>query len=125
VPSEGFHITLEGDKRLVATLKQAARDLGDFRSVNEAAAEAILGVVRPLTPVATGYLQESTTASVDDLAFDVHNEVEYGPVIHNGWPAHNIAPTPFLEEGFADSLSKWSPLYIERVIEIIQEIEGA
>jgi hypothetical protein len=122
---EGLHVSLEGDRELVRTLKEAADQMGDFSHVNADAAEIIIGVVRPLTPVDTGYLQDSTEASVDELAVTIVNELDYAPPIHNGWPDHNIAPTPFLEEGFEESVDKWLPLYMDRVRDIIEDVEGA
>jgi|SRR5215469_4408852 len=118
-------ITLEGDKQLVHTLRLASREITDFSDANSEAADKILHAANPLTPVLTGYLQESNTADSSEVEASVTNPLDYAPVIHNGWPAHHIAATPFLDAGLAYVSDQLPALYMDRVDEVLSEVEGA
>jgi hypothetical protein len=88
-------------------------------------ADIVANTATTITPVLTGELRDGNTADSDELTSAVLNAVEYAPVIHNGWPEHHISAQAFLDDAFEDTMRQWMGLYHDRVVEIVQMVEGA
>lgn len=73
----------------------------EVKALNRSAAETVAEIARPLAPYLSGKLSGSIRAGANQRAGYVlvgGKLVPYAAPIHWGWPAHDIAPTPFLVE---------------------------
>jgi len=119
---------VQGARKLRKTLRAAGDDLTDLKIVHGQAAATAAGAIRRLAPDVTGRLKNTIRASGTKTAGIVrvgnNSRVKYGPPIHWGWAARNIAPNPFASTGAQRSESAWLPLYVRYVDAALTKIEG-
>lgn len=92
---EGLNETLRDLRRLKNTEIPKA-----IRQANKEAAQVVVPVAKTLAPVKSGKLARSVgaraTAKYAAIKAGSAARVPYAGAIHFGWPAHHIAPNPFL-----------------------------
>lgn len=122
-------VIVVGGKNLRRTLKQAARDIKQLRSVNQAAAEIVAAAAKAAAPKGkTGRLAASVKAG---RATNRSGRVEYGRglpyagPIHWGWPARGIEAQPFVSEAAQATESQWMQLYQKHVDDVLDKVKGA
>jgi hypothetical protein len=49
----------------------------------------------------------------------------YAPVIHNGWPGHNISANPFLTRGLENSRAEVERIYAAEAQDALGKVKGA
>lgn len=99
----GEGIEVIGEERVVRALKGLAYAAEHLEPAHKDAGELLLGRARPKTPRRSGRLAASGRVDADpDETVLVYDEV-YAGVIHNGWPAHNITPQPWLADTVDES----------------------
>lgn len=100
---------VRGLGELQATLRDIA---GDLAAAEAAAARIIAPAARAAAPKRSGLL----AASVHAEGASVRASAPYAGVIHNGWPAHNISPSPFVRTGAERTQDQWLGEFV-RVLE--------
>jgi hypothetical protein len=94
--SASVHVT--GAEKVAGMLADAAAAMHDLTPANTDAARLIESAASARAPRRTGRLAASGRASGTADAAVVNYAVPYSGPIHNGWPAHNIRPNPFVNE---------------------------
>jgi hypothetical protein len=94
-----------GEEDVIRALHHLADATRNLEPAHRKAGQLLLDRADPRTPRQSGRLAASgrVDAASDETAL-VYDEVYAGP-IHNGWPAHNISPQPWLLETVDDSQS--------------------
>jgi hypothetical protein len=122
VPGESY--TAEGATEVAATMRAAAAQLGDLGTVNRQVADLVGGRARQIVPVLTGALRASIVGAGEAQTAEVSSGLVYSPVIHNGWPRHNISPSPFIRDAFDETADQWDALYAKAVQEAADHVHG-
>lgn len=120
-------VTVEGARRLRATLRRAGEDFKDLKDAHAKAAAIAAEASAALAPVREGKLRETIRSSGTKTAGIIragYASVPYAPPIHWGWPARSITAQPFLSDGARDSEGRWLPVYMRTVDGIINRVEG-
>lgn len=120
-------IEVEGLKELRKSLKAAGESYADLKEAGLEAADLVASAARPLAPHLSGALAASIRPAGQAKGAVVRAgsaSVPYAGVQHFGWPAHNIAPHPFLYEAADSRLGEVEDLYLRRVQEIANKIGG-
>lgn len=90
---------VEGLRRTVRQLEQVGADAQDMRDLMHEIGNIVVQAAGP--PVLTGKLAGTMRAGRGKTKAVVRvggARAPYAGVIHYGWPAHNIAPQPFVTE---------------------------
>lgn len=90
-------IRVEGLRRTVRALEQSGADAQDMKDLMHALGSIIVNAAQP--PAVSGRLAGTVRAGRGKTKAVVRAggaRAPYAGVIHYGWPAHNIAPQPFL-----------------------------
>ncbi|WP_423220482.1 HK97 gp10 family phage protein [Bifidobacterium imperatoris] len=118
-----------GQKRFVQTMRKAGADLKELKEVNRKAANVALPAVQALTTRGkTGRLAKSVRVGATQKAGIIRagrKAVPYAGVINYGWPARHIKGRQFVNDGVAQSESRWQPLYKEFIDKTMSQIKGA
>ena len=114
--------TLEGADHMADTLHAAARQLGDLTAAHQAASDHLAADAAGRAPRLTGRLAGSLTATATATEAVVGSTLVYAAVIHNGWPGHNIRPTPFLT--LAATTTDWPAPYLEHANDVLATVKG-
>lgn len=111
--------TVRMDADGVAPLR---RDLDDFRrtvdhleAAHDATGERVLPRIRDRSPRVSGALGASMQADVTGSGVGFTSALPYFGAIHNGWPAHNIEPQPFVEDAVLAAESEIVDVYAEHI----------
>jgi hypothetical protein len=118
-------VEIRGATQLASTLRRAVDHLADMRSANEAAAAIIAAAAALRAPRLTGRLANSITGAAVKGAAQVYSDEIYAPPIHNGWPAHHIAPQPFITQGADDSEADWLAVLDHGAQHELDQVKGA
>lgn len=116
-----------GARRLAATLRKAGADMSRLRDVNKATADVVAGAARVTVPVRSGRLAASIRTSGTQRQGVVRagrKLVPYAGPIHWGWRARNIRPTYFLTGPAKATEPEWVQLYLDRMNELLDSVEG-
>lgn len=119
---------VDGAKQLKASMKAAGVKLSDLSAVNKRTADKVVQASKPSAPRRSGALAASTRPSGTRAAAVVragNAGVRYAPVIHFGWPGHNIAPQPWIFTAAQASEGEWQPYYEAEIDNILDQIRGA
>lgn len=121
-------VRVQGVDRLRSTLRRAEIGLDDLKDANARAGQMVAqwGAVR--APRMTGRLGTSVRAARQAKAAVIvagSAAVPYAGVIHWGWPAHNIAPQPWLSQAAVDTQPAWLPIYQDDIQKILDTVQGA
>lgn len=123
VPRVSSGTRLEGADTFVRTLDDAADDLRDLAP--EGAGRVVQDVARARAPFVSGTLRASLDVATSAGRVRVGSDLIYAPVIHNGWPAHNISANPFLVDGAEQSEPVWGRVYETEAARIMSTVKGA
>lgn len=117
-----------GQKRFVQTMRKAGADFEDLRAVNREAAEIAAPAVRRLAPRgSTGRLVKSVRVGATKRAGVIRvgsKRVPYAGPVNYGWPAHNITPRFYANNGVAQTETQWAKVYEEFVDKVISQVKG-
>jgi len=103
-------------RRGLRGLDDGAEWLREMRDINKAAADVVVRNVD--APRLSGDLAANVRAASAGTAAKVKAggvKIPYAGVIHYGWPDHNIAPQPFLEDAVGESRDDMMTLYMDLV----------
>jgi phage gpG-like protein len=117
-------VTVAGAARLTATMRRAARDLGDLSAAGSRTAFLIASTGRSRAPRRTGRLAGSLVATSTGQTAEVASGRAYAGVVHYGWPARRIAANPFLLDAATATAPAWTPLYAAEVAGAIDRVKG-
>lgn len=117
-------IEVVGSRRLAATLKDAARDLGKFANPARAAASIAAATARGIAPVRTGALRGSIRSRSTKTVGIISAGIRYARPVHWGSPARGIPARPFLSQGAQASEAIWVRGYQEHVNNTIKKVRG-
>jgi hypothetical protein len=116
-----------GSKELVATLRQAAKDLADMREGFDAAGEIVSDGGRSTAPRRTGRLAGSHRSYLDGgpNSAMVENTAVYAVPIHWGRPAHHIEPHPWLFKAAKTNEAKVVDALEHDAQRLLDQVNGA
>lgn len=117
-------LEVKGAAQLADTLKAAGDELADMKAANEAVGSMVVGKARALAPKVSGALAASVSATVVLAGIDVAADAVYAGPIHWGWPAHNIAAQPFIQEAILSTEPQTLQLYEDEVNRILSQVKG-
>lgn len=112
-----FEASADGADRLASSMSDAAAALLDLDSVNEQAADDVLGYVNP--PVRTGALASTVREEADALGFTLTAggpKAPYAPAVH--------ARNPFLTRATDDAKAAVTERYVDHVTDVVHHIKG-
>jgi hypothetical protein len=122
-------VQVKGGARLRSTLRKAGADLGDLKDANQKVGQFIAQESTPIAPRGkTGRLAGSVRSARQVGRARVlagNAAVPYAGVIHFGWPAHNIAPQPWIQTTAVATEPTWLPIYEADVQDICDSVKGA
>lgn len=84
-------------------------------AAEEAAGHSIVSAAGPVTPRRSGALADNTTVTRDGDRTVIANPLPYAGVIHNGWPAHNIAADPFITSTAQRTTDVWLDAFVDEL----------
>lgn len=116
-------VTVEGADTLVRTLNDASDDLENLAP--EAAGRIVRDRARAAAPFVSGRLRLSLGVDTEPGRVTVGSDLIYAPVIHNGWPAHNIRANPFLIPVAEQSEAVWGKAYEVDADKAMSKVRGA
>jgi len=117
-------VNVDGARELRKALKAVDGGLADLKSVHGAAAQIVEQRAGQLVPRRSGRLAGSLRSSGQAAGGIVRAgraTVPYAGVIHFGWPARNISPSPFLYNALDDRSRQVVDVYEKRVGELIRK----
>lgn len=120
-------VRVDGAKQLRDTMKQAGANLADLAGVNKRTAAKVTSVAAPRVPHRSGRLAATLRPAGTKTAAIVRAgraAVPYAAVIEFGWPAHNIAPQPYVTSAAADTEPEWTDYYRQEIDKIVSSIRG-
>lgn len=96
-----YAFRVDGLNRAIRAATKAGADSENMRDLMHSIGEIVAGRGRSLAPARTGALRGTIRAGRGKTKAVVRTGYEskrlpYAGVIHYGWPAHNIAPHPFM-----------------------------
>jgi len=101
VTSGPVRLRVEGLGKTLRALSAAGADAEDMRDLMHKLGLVVVEAARPRTPARSGALEGTIRAGRGKTKAVVRAgtaRVPYAGVIHYGWPAHNIAPHPYLTD---------------------------
>lgn len=117
-------IRVEGARELRRALKNIDGGTTDLKTVHADAAALVEQRAAQIVPRRSGHLEASIRSSGQARQGIVRAgkaSVPYAGVIHFGWPAHNIAPQPFLYDALDQRATEVVDLYEKRVDKLIRD----
>jgi len=118
-------VRVEGADRLRATMRAAGLKLRDLSAVNRRTAAKVVAAAAPAAPRRTGVLAASVRPQGTQRVAAARSTLVYAPVIHFGWPRHNIAAQPWLYDAAVETQPEWTGYYDTEVDKILNTIHGA
>lgn len=116
-------VEIVGADRLASTARTAARELDTLESPEAGRLVALRG--RAGAPKVSGRLASSIRAGSDGGDVVVSSRLVYAPVIHNGWPGHNISANPFLARAAVNSKGEIARKYTADAQKVLGHVKGA
>lgn len=118
-------VEVEGARELRRALRRMGERADDLTDTHRAAAERVETAAEHGAPKRSGRLAGSGKARATKTRAYVTfgTRLEYAAVIHFGWPAHNIAPDPFLYDALDDRRSEVVELYERRIEALIHRFD--
>jgi len=118
-------VRVEGADRLRATMRAAGLKLRDLSAVNRRTAAKVVTAAAPSTPRRTGALAASVRPQGTQRVAAARSTLVYAPVIHFGWPGHNIAAQPWLMDAAVATEPEWTGYYEDEIDKILNTVHGA
>ena len=114
-----------GAEALSASLQAAGAELVDMQRAAATAGAMVANAARGLAPQRTGELAGSVhPVTAVAGGFDIAADAVYAGVIHWGWPAHNIAAQPFIQDAIESTESETVAIYTEEADRILSTVKG-
>lgn len=113
-------LQVEGEDKLARALEEAREQVKDLEPIHRELVGPLLNRAKAEAPVLTGQLAASLYPMVGPKAMGVGSVLIYAPPVHFGWPAHNIAPNPFLiraKDALAAEQVKGYDRYLGKVLD--------
>jgi phage gpG-like protein len=123
VADEGS-IQVQGAELLQSTLRDASDQLADMAAANVAIGNMVVNEARSLAPKRSGQLAGSVSATVGVGVIDVGADTPYAGPIHWGWPAHNIAAQPFIQEAIENTEEQSVQIYEDELNRVLSTVKG-
>lgn len=124
---DGPTYEVAGLDNLVRTLKRAGGDINDLKDAHKRAGQIVQSAAAARAPRLSGALAGSIKSARQQRRARVTAggaRVPYGPAIHWGWPARNIAANPFISEAAQDTESEWRRGYEHDVQKAVDNVRG-
>jgi hypothetical protein len=100
--------------------------MADMKAANAAASSIVQREASSTTaPIRKGRLRASIKPARQVGRARVYSNLVYAPVIHYGWPAHNIKGNLFLNRAADDTEDRWLEAYRTDLQAIVNQVEGA
>jgi ammonia channel protein AmtB len=125
MPAAGTVVEIRGLDRLRLTLKRAGADLADMKAANTRVAEMVRQWAAVKAPRRSGALADSLRPARQVARARVTSALVYAPVIHWGWPAHNIKAQEFLVQAAVDTQPAWLDVYEKELVRLANSVQGA
>lgn len=124
--ADRLQIVVEGDRKLAASLAEAAVDLDDFSTPARAAATIAAATARGLAPMRTGALRGSIRATAKRKVgiIQAGAGLDYARPVHWGAPARGIPARPFLSHGAQASEAVWIRGYEQHITTTLKKVRG-
>lgn len=116
-------IEVIGGDRFARTMRSAADDIRTMQPGE--AGRLVAARARAGAPKRSGRLAGSMTAGEDGGDVIVSSRLIYAPVIHNGWPGHNIAANPFAARALENSRGEIERIYAADAQKSLGKVRGA
>ena len=120
--SSSYRVTIKGDKRLIASMDAATRDLEDLTATNREVAQAAARGSASRAPVATGELRASITGEANETTATVRATAKHAGPIHYGVPSRGIAANPFIVAAMVADESTFVDMYQRRLERLTKEM---
>jgi hypothetical protein len=124
----GAILEVEGGRRLRSTLRAAAGDLEDLKSVHETVSRMVAAAAKARAPHRSGRLaasgRGSRAAGMAVVRFG-SARVPYAGPIHYGWPKRNITAQPFAVDAAHETEPAWTEVYLSELDKILAQVHGA
>ena len=118
-------VHVQGDERLAATMKAAAKAVADMSGTSREAAELLAVSARGRAPVDTGALSQSITAEATHEGAQVSSDLVYAGVQEWGWRARGIPAQPFMVPALDEHTERIADLYERAADAAIDKVKGA
>lgn len=118
-------VTVQGADELARSLRVLADVVEDLQEPDQKAGDLLLEKADPRTPRSSGQLAASGRVSVDSSGFAVIYEEVYAGVVHNGWPARNITPQPWLRDTVTEQTTAVGGVYGDYLHDAVARVRGA
>lgn len=117
-----------GGARLRRTLRQAGVDMKQLRDANRQAAASILPIAVGMAPVGhtlrlKGSLRTAATNRAGILRAG-RKSVPYAGVVHWGNPHRGTRAQPWIMRAAQDNEAVWMKVYMEKIDDVLNSIEG-
>jgi hypothetical protein len=116
-------VEIIGAARFSRTARAAADDIRDMHPAE--AGRLVAARARAGAPKRSGRLAGSMTAGTDGGDVVVSSRLIYAPVIHNGWPGHNISANPFAARALTNSRGEIERIYAAEAQDALGNVKGA
>lgn len=126
MPSQGVRV--EGARQLRRDLKRAGIELESLKAAHDEAARFVAARAKIAAPRRTGALASTMRGAGTKGRASVragYARTPYGPAIHWGWPARNIAAQPWVSDTAQRTEPHWVLIYRQAVSALLDTIEGA
>lgn len=122
----GESVEIIGLPELQSTLHRAAVGIANMDRAGRAAAQLVTASGRSQAPRRTGRLAASIHASESKQgSTSIGSNLVYAPVIHWGWPGHNISANPFLSRALDQNADRILDLYTRDAATALGKVKGA
>ena len=118
-------LQIKGLTRFRSTLKKAGADMADLKAANVKAADTVVTRARATGPQRSGRLVGSVVAARTVGRARVRSNLVYAPVIHYGWPKHDIKAQPFVLDAAIDTRPEWMAAYETDLQTVANSVQGA
>lgn len=122
-----IEIRLDGGRQLRKSLAAVEGGLEDLKAANKEAATIASGGAAQRAPVGSGKLAGTIRAAGTKTAGIVRvgtKRVPYAGPINYGWAKRHIKPSFFLNDGGQATESRWVPVYMQRLEELVNKVTG-
>jgi phage gpG-like protein len=121
----GTSVTVEGDKRLVATMHAAADDLNDLTSTGRGAGGVVRARAASNAPKVTGRLSGSVRVSASATEVVVASGLVYAARVNYGMPSVGQAAQPFMTDALGETEREVVARYERATAAAISHVKGA